>query len=1165
MPSENIISRFWELASNDETTRLKAASQLLDSLHEAQMHHEEKVEVEDNANDDDKNFCCDELEYSVKRLVKGLASSRKGARQGFATVLTEVLSKFVSLSPERVLKLIGENLEVTGSAISTEEKDRYIGQLFGMVSVLRSQCDHDKISTLDSNWLSPLISKVIELSKKKSYLQELCAKVIVDIFPLVSEDVFKNCVYPSVKEIFESGWTQATPETLLISLALQRFWEEHLDKKVIKVAWKSPLIADTQNYKQIYTVLQDSISSHPRVHCVWDEIFLAVCKNSPGDFEMFWNTVVEDGLFQSTHDRKFLGFQLVNKILPQLSEKEVSVVFGAHMMRSFINSLSSSQSYLHEAAKQLASSLPTLVKQSKDPGVPVVVLKQLLGRHGIMHFDKLTKTRTVDSLLGTLQGSGPQMFVAWLLDIFEKGNFEDSTESESLTKSEESSRIAVLNQLYQLVKKKSGAHEGNWLQDVLFFFLKHAYFQTVGKNKKETLPASVRQICEQRFVSALKDLSSSREMKSFELHDIVQHAKELLEHGEYKVASDLWTEEAEKAFKKAVHSIEKIRKKRRKSGESRHEDEVFELLFTHMALNLFTEPEQAMDILKELKACYERQKTKHEEKSDEEPHWVEVLTEVLLSLLTKTSSLFRHVVDQVFVLLAPHLTQNALNMILESLDTRKGINGESLEIVDESDIEEDDEEMEDDEEKGKEESNGVNGKGESGDDDDDEGVSSSDEEEENVGAVDEAFRAEVQAALGPAMVDVDKEGSSSDEDLDDEAMMRLDGALAAVFKSQLQAKRDISKKKDARKIILYFKLRVLDIIEILIKKQASNPLILELIIPLLNVTWSALNSKDFHTLGEKAQAIFQNKLCTAKELPPISAINAKDVHKKLENLIQKAMMAPSMAIVSLITRGCLYLVRVLRGSQTKQSVAVGMKKKEESCHEETAKLCLLNTKRVTAAFKKALEDFMLKRSTHLHPVLFTELIKRFPHLGWNLAADLVEYLETAVNNFRKSQACLMLLQLMSQKTPDHSTLIRNIAPSIQTTLNSVMTKVAESDSDVKIRHLREILKLTTKFINEVKNTEEAAAVLRIDQLKEGVTRIQGSALAKKSPDINGVCNAILSNLSRSSSEKETKMNNSRRKREANGHIKDETKTTGVGAESSPIGKEGKKKRKKKKI
>ena len=52
----------------------------------------------------------------MTRLVKGLASSRKGARQGFATVLTEVLSEFGSLSPERVLKLIAQNLEVTGSS-----------------------------------------------------------------------------------------------------------------------------------------------------------------------------------------------------------------------------------------------------------------------------------------------------------------------------------------------------------------------------------------------------------------------------------------------------------------------------------------------------------------------------------------------------------------------------------------------------------------------------------------------------------------------------------------------------------------------------------------------------------------------------------------------------------------------------------------------------------------------------------------------------------------------------------------------------------------------------------------------------------------------------------------------------------------------------------------
>ena len=33
-----------------------------------------------------------------------------------------------------------------------------------------------------------------------------------------------------------------------------------------------------------------------------------------------------------------------------------------------------------------------------------------------------------------------------------------------------------------------------------------------------------------------------------------------------------------------------------------------------------------------------------------------------------------------------------------------------------------------------------------------------------------------------------------------------------------------------------------------------------------------------------------------------------------------------------------------------------------------------------------------------------------------------------------------------------------------------MTKGAESDSEMKVKHVREILKLTTKFINEVKHT-----------------------------------------------------------------------------------------------
>jgi len=40
----------------------------------------------------------------------------------------------------------------------------------------------------------------------------------------------------------------------------------------------------------------------------------------------------------------------------------------------------------------------------------------------------------------------------------------------------------------------------------------------------------------------------------------------------------------------------------------------------------------------------------------------------------------------------------------------------------------------------------------------------------------------------------------------------------------------------------------------------------ELIDPLLDVAWSSLNSKGFHTLGERAQGLFQSKLCSSKEV-----------------------------------------------------------------------------------------------------------------------------------------------------------------------------------------------------------------------------------------------------------------------------------------------------------
>lgn len=60
----------------------------------------------------------DDLSYTLKRLVKGLGSSRKAARQGFAMALTEIILQFDHISVDDILQDIKDLLVVTKSCSS---------------------------------------------------------------------------------------------------------------------------------------------------------------------------------------------------------------------------------------------------------------------------------------------------------------------------------------------------------------------------------------------------------------------------------------------------------------------------------------------------------------------------------------------------------------------------------------------------------------------------------------------------------------------------------------------------------------------------------------------------------------------------------------------------------------------------------------------------------------------------------------------------------------------------------------------------------------------------------------------------------------------------------------------------------------------------------------
>jgi DNA polymerase phi len=84
---------YWDLASLDPETRTTAARTLISTLASFQTAFEEtgaKTDTTENDEDSLEVNCAPDVSYALKRLIRGLPSSREAARQGYSLALTEV-------------------------------------------------------------------------------------------------------------------------------------------------------------------------------------------------------------------------------------------------------------------------------------------------------------------------------------------------------------------------------------------------------------------------------------------------------------------------------------------------------------------------------------------------------------------------------------------------------------------------------------------------------------------------------------------------------------------------------------------------------------------------------------------------------------------------------------------------------------------------------------------------------------------------------------------------------------------------------------------------------------------------------------------------------------------------------------------------------------------
>ncbi|KAI9736821.1 MAG: DNA-directed DNA polymerase [Claussenomyces sp. TS43310] len=836
------VQIYEQLSSEDESERLAAANAVVFGLLDGDGVSEPTLS-----------------RHLERRLFRGLASGRKGARLGFSIVLTEILgqlyagknlseARYNGLNFERVVGILSAKTKPEGDLSGQEERDHYLGLLFGLQCFVRARI----LFTETSERWEQILDMLLQLAQKKSWVREECGYVIVEALTQMTQ----SCAEHTLSKIQEVGLA-VTSEGVGIWLTAKRLFPdmafptkpwgmngnplEHL-KMLAKALKESSEPTGHKNGEQA----KPTGNWNPQLHFVWNLVldqYIEDAKAAGDDaglkFMNFWKVAVDENLFSdsASPERKFWGFSIFQKMLrdavsyPHL----LSSIFSPNLVRCLINHASKQDRFLHRAVEKSIKVLQQIAE-----GVPesvVTILPKLIGENGNYNFDRITKTKTIETLLSRVDGKAAEDTITILLDPAIQVKSDDEKEVDL-------HRQILGDYLLSMIRHINPTEESkdvDWVESVGLPSLANLAYS----NNYSCIPRlseKTRTLFRNRLASAFAHLIS--DVKGF------YYPCKLLKA--FKPDAVSMDAEISAVRDQAVSRVDKLLKSSKRANEKKKTSlQALALLYGLVIFQLYNGEPDAVSVLGDLELCYDKLR-KGAAENDVEASVV--LVEVLLSLISKPSLLLRKVAQHVFTAFSYEVSEEGLSLMTEVLETAEGLKGQQ-ELFDqddeEGDVDEDDEDSDDlDSDVEVLEMNRQNGSEDEEEDSDDEG------EDEEIGEDDEEGRRLDEAlakALGTHSADQDlkEESSDSDADMSDSEMMALDTKLIEIFSQRKKQPNKKQEKKEARENIVNFKSRVLDLLSIYVKKQSANPAAFALLLPLLKT----IRTTSAQTIREKAHGV----------------------------------------------------------------------------------------------------------------------------------------------------------------------------------------------------------------------------------------------------------------------------------------------------------------------
>ncbi|XP_015606625.1 DNA polymerase V [Cephus cinctus] len=985
--SSTVFDSFTKLTREKVQERLNGAGTLLKYMSQKNTE-EDKVK---------------ELKYALKRLVRGLGSSREFARKGFYSAFTVYLSMNSDIEVSKIMEIVESELSTVNSNTKSENADINMGRILACGALIRSKV----LIKLTSDEQLKVLECLIKAGNQRSYLSFVSVSFILDFAIQLDEVAFKTILWPLLQTELGKSWSDQTLDTFYALLVVKEKFPSVVKNKFLRQYLGNEHIISSDSMKDVVTLLSDI----PRFNCYQHPVYEIFCKKlcETQYVVEFW-TGIDQRFIKPSKSIERLAIKILTLLLSNIKDKSIlpsllSTHFLQHMLKRFSGCKRSKTDEIAIAFKEVFTVLINILNDKEIKSkTSIGVLKKLLFYPGDLMIEKITSTKIIQMITANLNTEGVKKLSKLYRDIAVNAKpKENSAGMEHWTNAE---RAYAAQMLTRLLGHSVMSSDHDWrLEQLQFLF-------SIGLCESPNIGTELAPQFKDTFYRALDHklpkLSDLRDI----LSALVRYIDEELFLKNALTLRAPLTDSVKNVWKDTMILIKKLEKDSKNEAAAA----IFHTLDLHMALQLFTESEMAVSCIKELDSCYERlskkrsKKTKKTEIEDNnEPEWVEVVVDLLLSLLSRNNHLLRSLVGCVFPHMCTFLTASSIHQILDVLDVKnvkgpltsnKGDNDDDEDDNDDSD--DDNDEYEEDssvEESGPNENGRVEDDHDDSDEDHDDKDSDSDDDDDSEAengkedlndsdldmnendAVTDRLRMAVRQALGDALVQSDEEDIDVDQ-IDDAEGKRLDESLAAAFRILRENRKNKSKKQEkSAETLTHFRIRAIDLLEVYLDSSPVMALALDMLVPLFALLEFCIKNPHEKPLENRVRACLK-KLSSVKKFKNTDDVDELLFTDILKVLIEKGERSASVCqeMSDKLAECCTFLVRCIQQAN-------------------------ISSDKIAEIYTENLIAFFRKRDCVLPAILFKSILQLRWDGNWKLAPILVDFsFDPEIRSFRRSQA-----------------------------------------------------------------------------------------------------------------------------------------------------------------